>query len=418
MIYHIEDIAFGGEGVARQEGLAVFIPFTLPQEKVQATIIQKKSKFARASLEQILEKSPDRIEPLCPYFSRCGGCQLQHATYAKQLEIKRKFVSDSLARIGKISFPVPPVHPSCKPFSYRRHISLNLKPVEGSWRLCFTSFDLKPLAISQCVLFHKPLDSLLSQMQTIASGIPFASRVKLFKAQEKYICAFFCEEPIPQELLSPLLSIDSIQGLIVQTPEKTLEWGDCHLTFSCQGLLFSYSPFSFVQNHPEQSEAIISLILELSQESQKVLDLYCGIGVSTLALAKKGKDVIGVEVNEHAILLAKQNAEQNNLPSALFFCEPAERCQKHIESFQPDMVLVNPPKTGLDLKVLQELSSKHIEKIIYVSCHPATLARDAALLLKMHYDLVLVQSFDMFPQTTHVETVIMRKRLINPSFCV
>lgn len=413
MIYLIDNVAFGGEGVARSDGLAVFIPFTLPKEKVLAQIVKKKSNFARANLLKILEESPDRIEPLCSYFSTCGGCQLQHASYSKQLEIKKKFVEDSLLRIGKISFPIPDVIASSLPFAYRRHISLKLERFQESWQLSFTSVDAKPLAIQHCFLFHEVTDPILHQIQSIIKKIPSSfdldARMKIFKSSEKYILALICQHELPLKVKNTIQSLTSlplVQGVTLQTPSETTQWGDCYLSFSCLNLTFTYSPFSFVQNHAEQSERIVSLILELAKDSQKILDLYCGIGVSALALAQKGKSVHAIELNQTAVLLAEENAKKNELSEVLFFCSPAENCLEKVQSFEPDTILVNPPKTGLDPKVLQAFEHLSVQQIIYVSCHPPTLARDCALLQTMGYNLVFIQSFDMFPQTTHVETVV------------
>jgi 23S rRNA (uracil1939-C5)-methyltransferase len=412
MTYHIDNIAFGGEGVARKEGLAVFIPFTLPGEEVEAEIFQKKSRFARAKLLCVTKNSPDRIAPLCPYFTVCGGCKLQHASYDKQLEIKRMFVEDSLKRIGKISTLVPPVIPSSTHFSYRRHISLKLQKIEGVWQLCFTSLEGNPLAITSCFLFHDIEDDIFMQIQKSLSKIPshydFDIRAKIIKKGEGYVLAFTSARPMQKKekgALSSLFSLPALQGLILQTPAETIEKGDCTLTFSCQNLDFFYSPFSFVQNHPEQSEKIVELLINLVGKSKKIVDLYCGIGVSTLAFASSGKEVLGIELSETATTLAKKNAEKNQL-KADFFCCPAEDCKEKITAFQPDTIVVNPPKGGLHPDVLSLFSSPCTQQILYVSCHPPTLARDAFLLEKMGFTIEVLQSFDMFPQTTHVETVV------------
>lgn len=410
----IESVAFGGDGVARSEGLVIFIPFTLPEETVTASIYQKKKNFARGSLKEITAKSPHRITPPCSYFSKCGGCQLQHASYPHQLELKKKFVEDSLTRIGKISFPVPAVAPSSDPFSYRRHISLKIQKPNGKWQLCFASIEGDPLAIYSCLLFHTPNDSILEELQKKISKLdplaPFFGRLKLIKIDDGYVAAFSFENSLSQKeeaAISSLYSDTSLKGLYIETPAKKSEVGHVNLSFTCNDLHFSYSPFSFVQNHKEQSEKIYELILSLLKDRKKVLDLYCGIGVSSLLLAKEDKEVIGIEINPYAIEMAKENANKNNLSTVQFFCSAAEDSSEElIKEFTPDSALVNPPRTGLDLAVRQSLCFPSIRQIVYVSCHPPTLARDLAFLQTEGFILETLQSFDMFPQTTHVETVV------------
>ena len=409
----IDNVAFGGDGVARKDKLVIFTPFTLPGEIVELEIYQKKSNFARAHLKKILQESPHRIPAPCPYFTVCGGCQLQHSSYLYQLELKKKFVEDSLARIGSISFSIPPVAPSSDPFSYRRHISLKIQCIENVWQLCFTSNTGSFLPVQSCLLFHLPEDPILTNLQKIIAKLDLTpsceGRAKIIKTEKGYVIAFTFTRNLSKKdiaLLSSAEKLPSISGITIRMPQEEIHLGDLILTFICNELTFTYSPFSFLQNHVEQSTRIYLLILSLLQDSKKVLDLYCGIGVSTLLLAQKGKEVIGIEVNPTAINLAKENAKLNNLSHVSFFCSSVEDSTvKHIASILPDAVLVNPPKTGLDPIVKEAFSHPCIKQIVYVSCHPPTLARDLAYLQTQGFTIQSIESFDMFPQTTHVETV-------------
>ena len=416
--YNIESVAFGGDGVARSDGLVIFIPFTLPKETVTASIYHKKKNFAKALPKEIVEKSPYRIPPPCPSFSTCGGCQLQHASYPHQLELKKRFVEDSLTRIGKISFPVPDVTPSSSPFFYRRHISLKIQKLNENWKLCFASTKGDPLPIYSCLLFHTQNDPILDELQNTISRLDpaasFTGKLKLIKTTDGYIAAFSFEKKLPEKdekNLRSIFSSTSLKGIYIETSDKKSITEQCPLNFTCNGLTFNYSPFSFIQNHKEQSEKIYDLILSLMKDCKKVLDIYCGIGVSSLLLAKQEKEVIGIEINPYAIEMAKENAKQNNLPSARFFCSAAEDSSEElIKEFTPDSALVNPPRTGLDIAVRQSLCFSSIRYIVYVSCHPPTLARDLAFLQAEGFVLKKLQSFDMFPQTTHVETVVSLSR--------
>ena len=414
----IDNVAFGGEGVARKDKLVIFTPFTLPGETVELEIYQKKSNFARAHLQKVLQESPHRIKAPCPYFITCGGCQLQHSSYSYQLELKKRFVEDSLSRIGKISFSIPPVVPSSTSFAYRRHISLQVQCIENIWQLCFTSTTGSFLPIQSCLLFHLLEDPILANLQKIMAKLDLPAscegRAKIIKTGKGYVIAFTFTRNLSKKDISLLAScekLSSISGITIHMPQEQITLGDLSLNFTCNGLTFAYSPFSFIQNHVEQSTRIYLRILDLLQNSKKILDLYCGIGVSTLLLAQKGKEVIGIEVNPTSIELAKENAQLNNLSHTSFLCSSAEdSTAKHIDSLRPDAILVNPPKTGLDPIVKESFSHPCIKQIVYVSCHPPTLARDLSYLQTQGFIIQSIESFDMFPQTTHVETVAYLNR--------
>ncbi len=413
----VDNIAFGGDGVARKDGLVIFVPFTLPSETVEVTIRQKKSSFAKADLQNIIEASPHRISAPCPYFTRCGGCQLQHASYSHQLEIKRRFVEDSLLRIGKISFAVPPIIGSEIPFAYRRHISLPIPLIDNVRRLCFTSIDGSFLPVNSCLLFHSSEDPILSDLQNVIRHLDIPpsceARAKLIKTEKGYVITFSFNRTLATKNIDLLLScksLPSVEDVILHMPGRPSKY-ETPLTFICNNLTFTYSPFSFLQNHEEQSTRIYLRIIELLKNADNILDLYCGIGVSTLLLAKTGKKVTGIELNPTAVKMAKANADYNNLSDVSFICSSADTAtETHIKTLLPDALLVNPPKEGLSSVVKNATAHPGLQKIVYVSCHPPTLARDLADLQKQGFVLHTLESFDMFPQTTHVETVAVLVR--------
>ncbi len=418
----IDNIAFGGDGIARIEGLAIFIPFTLPGEKVEIEITQKKKNFAKASLLKILESSSERRTPPCPYFGKCGGCQLQHASYPLQLSLKKRFVEDSLTRIGNISYPTPSLTPSLKELGYRRHISLKLKLVEGQFLLGFTSVEGSHLPIYSCLLFNSEQDSILPALQdTFAKLDPLLtiseSSIRMIKhSQNRYLITCNFPSPLPpreiEVLKKSFKSIPSITGWIIKTPKQLFELGETTPSFTHKNLTFHYSPFGFVQNHAEQSGKIYDWIVEKNLSSKKILDLYCGIGASSILLAEKGKEVIGVELNPLSIELAIQNAKQNQIEGIDFICASAETStKKELDSFKPDTLVINPPKAGIDKEVLKEIVHSSCVSITYISCNPPTLARDLAFLIENGFVLKDLQAFDMFPQTTHVETAVHLMRI-------
>lgn len=419
----IHNVAFGGEGVGRIDNFVLFIPFTLPGELIEASIGERKKNFAHGTLLKILEKSPDRVAPPCSYFSHCGGCQLQHASYPLQLEIKRRFIEDSLLRIGKITFPVPPVTPSSIPLGYRRHISLKIVPLKGSLKLGFTAVDGHSFTpVSSCLLLSSIEDPILLQLESALSIFnselfPPKSTLKIIRnSPYKYIAAFSFSKSLPEneltEFRKKLESLDLLEGFILKSPEALLEWGVCQPSFSYKNMVFLYSPFGFVQNHSEQSAKIYDWISEVNKDSQKVLDLYSGIGVSSLTLAKEVKEVIGVELNSISTELAKINAKNNQIDQVQFFCASAEdSTHKIIQSMNPDTIIVNPPKAGIDQEVLRSICLSSACRLTYISCSPPSLARDLALLLKEGFEIQELQCFDMFPQTTHVEIAVQMIRI-------
>lgn len=411
----IQTVAFGGEGVAKVDGFVLFVPFTLPKERVQVKITEKKARFARASLEKVLEPNPHRIQPPCPYFTVCGGCQLQHADYLEQLNLKRRFVEDAFTRIGKLSFPIPPVIASSTSFGYRRHITLQLEYLENHWSLGFASQTGSFLPVNACLLFHELGDPILSHIEQALTKLPrnLPGRLKILKKEPGYVLAFsfpYSLEEATLSFFSSLAENSLFMGVIIQTPDKQYSWKKPSLECSYSNLSFSYSPFSFIQNHAEQSEKIYLHVVSLLSSSHKILDLYCGIGVTSLLLATLGKQVLGIEINPIAISYAKENANKNGCNPDIFLCESAEKALSYIASFEPDAILVNPPKTGVSPSVLKAIQSSLTNQIIYISCHPPTLARDAKILVDNGFALNHVQSFDMFPQTTHVETVAVFNR--------
>lgn len=419
--YRIDTIAFGGDGVSRVDGLVFFIPFTLPGELVEAEISQKKQNFAKAKLLTILEASPHRIDPLCPYFSQCGGCQIQHADYSLQLELKKRFIEDSLKRIGNIEYKLSCVAPSPRPFGYRRHITLKIKQIDNVFKLGFTSVDNQHLPIDSCFLFHIPGDRILQNLQEIFSQLspqsPSAEvSVKVFKTpNQQYFIAcdfsYLLSSADIKILKEGLASCRACSGWHLKTPKQIFEFGDSSFQLIYRNLVFFYSPFSFVQNHPEQSEKIYDWLIEINSSSKRILDLYCGIGISSLALAQKGKKVLGVEVNPVSIKLAMKSATYNQLEEVQFLCAPVEDSTEDLlASFEPDSIIMNPPKAGASPDVLEALSRSPIKNISYISCNPTTLARDLSYLIKKGFVLDHIKAFDMFPQTTHVECAVQLTR--------
>ncbi len=404
----VERIAFGGCGILRIDKLVVFVPFAAPEDRLTVAIAEKKKNHAFGHIVAIDEPSPLRTDPPCSLFGKCGGCQLQHLRYEAQLEAKRQFVEESLQRIGGMSISVPPVVPATQQWTYRRHVRFNLRKTDRFFESGYIGCDRKTfLPIPRCPLFQDPdfqeIQELLGKLSN--EGIKEGS-LRVFKTDEKsplLALSFFPQLPLNRK---QVMAEQKNVRAVMQSPRQKEHYGDTNASLSAVGLRVHYSPFGFLQNHPEQSEKLY-LAIEPSLSSKRVLDLYCGIGISSLLLAKKGIEVLGIETHPETVALATHNAHLNGLSSARFIHAKAEEAiGQALHTFTPDCVLVNPPRTGLDPLVIQELLAWRPRQLIYISCMPPTLARDLRLLCQAHYEIEKIQAFDMFPQTTHVETLV------------
>lgn len=406
-------IAFGGDGIVRHEGLVYFIPFVAPEETIAFTPTLRKSSFAKGKLDQVITPSSQRVQPPCPYFTVCGGCQFQHLDYPLQLEVKRRFVEEALHRIAKVPYSVPPVHPSHSPYHYRRLVKLKLIPSTTGYQVGFSQKDSnKILPIRSCPLYideaiFSPLLQLLHQIDH--QGLE--GELRLFFTQDRQtLLAFDFPSSAPIQLKAQLSSAWS-SGAFIRTPQGIEIIGSPNTTFSFADLLLTFSPYGFLQNHPEQSQKIYAtLLFQLSPSSKRVLDLYCGIGITSLLFAKQGKEVIGVESSPECISQANENALKNNLTTRFELGLAETLAPNLLRSWAPDTVILNPPRIGVSLDLIQTLLSHPPKEIFYLSCMPSTLARDLSH-LKNTFKIHSLQAFDMFPQTTHVETLVHLRRI-------
>lgn len=345
---NVERLGFGAMGVLRHKGFVIFVPFALKDETIVLQIEKVYKNYAIGKLIKILKPSLHRVEPKCLVFGVCGGCQLQHLSYPEQLKHKEEVVNDAIKKIAKIDAPHIPIKGSFQNWAYRRHITLKRQgPKTG-----FIGIDNKTFVeVDNCPIFDdKKFDIKPNQ-------------TKLFKSNSH-----------EHELL---------------------------------GLTFFSSPTAFLQNNKEQSEAIyldvVSKVLLLNPT--KVLDLYSGIGITSLLIAKNAIDCLGIELNKEAVELAKKNAQYNNIKNAKFIAAPVEKVIHSQMHF--DVLIVNPPRTGLDKSVIEGIKKIKPTHIFYISCMPQTLARDVNLL---GYEIIEGMAYDMFPQTAHVETLLHLKR--------
>lgn len=398
----VEQIAFGGSGIVRSDGLVIFVPFSAPGDELSLKVTNQKKSHAFAEILSINTPGPSRISPTCPYYGTCAGCQLQHIDYNAQLAAKELFVKDALERIGGIDCPLEPISPSPKEWNYRKHIRLNLRLTDSGFEAGYIAKDF--LAVKQCPIFHELGDEILLLVDRTAKelsnqGIKEGS-LRLFKIESGYLFAFSFFPYLPENRRE--IFADFPFPVIMQSPRQKEQFGNIELSIDLDGLKLFYSPFSFLQNNLEQSEKLYKTLVSQVAGNQ-VLDLYCGIGATSLLLGREGKQVYGIENNAKAIELAKKNGVFNGLKEIEFECRSVEKAD--LSRFKNWSVVVNPPRTGLDPEALNHILEIQPVEIVYISCMPATLARDLKAFKEASYRPVFAQPFDMFPQTTHVETV-------------
>lgn len=423
----IERLGIYGEGVARHEGFTLFVEGALPGERVEALIYEVRKSFGRARLTKVLTPSLHRVEPPCPYFSRCGGCQIMHLRYPEQLIEKRQRVVDALERIAKIDFPeVFPCMPSPLSLGYRNKIQLPVCYTDGQPQMGFymaSSHEL--VAIDGCLIHGELGESALQQIRQLLREMPLADlRHLLIKSAlhtqqillvivtrsgtSASLAAFAREamKRIPQlKGVVHNCNPDRMSNTILGPSFGTLA-GEGEIEEQILGLRFTISPASFFQVNPLQAERLYQTALAFAALTgkERVLDAYCGVGTLSLLLARQAKEVIGIESVAAAISDAKKNALLNQISHATFLCAPAEEAIDKLEKI--DVALLNPPRKGCDPRLLQSVMALGVKRIVYVSCDLATLARDLSLLTQGGYRVAQVQPYDMFPQTAHVETVV------------
>ncbi len=435
----IDNLGHEGEGVGRYHGFTLFVPGALPNERIRAKVLKVKKSFGYAKLLEVLESSSDRVTPPCPIYDKCGGCSLQHLSYAAQLEYKRQMVIDNLVRIGKITDVT--VHPTLgmdEPWRYRNKVQVPIGEREGGLVAGFYAKGTHSIIdMDACLIQHESGDQVVSTVKRIASQLGISAyNEETGKGLLRHVVAkvgFHTGELmvvlITNELKIPRLDewirlireeIPAITSIIqnvnsrltnVIFGNKTITlWGSDVIYDTIGDLKFAISARSFFQVNPAQTEVLYNKALEYAGLSgdEIVIDAYCGIGTISLFMAKQAKKVYGVEIVPDAIEDAKRNAELNGIENVEFEVGMAEDVMpKWAEAgVQADVIVVDPPRKGCEESLLQTIIDMQPKRVVYVSCNPSTLARDLRILEDGGYKTVEVQPVDMFPHTGHVECVV------------
>ena len=430
----IDGMTNEGQGVAHLDGVAFFVPETVVGETVEAHIIKVEKRYCVAKVKSILTASPARTAPVCEAYPYCGGCSMQHMTYAEQLIEKRQFVVDALQRLGGIvGTEVQPTIGMENPWRYRNKGSFPFGSADGQAAFGFyaqRSHRLIPL-------YDCPIQSE-KVMETVRQIAAWANKGKLSVYDEttgrgslracmvrtttdgKLMAVVVTHGKLPHEaeLIERLSYVDSLyhnrndkDTNVLLGESFRLLHGEPTLPETQSGLSFAVSPQSFLQVNPSQTERLYQTAIEYLEPkpNETVFDLYCGIGTISLQIARRAGHVVGVECVPEAIEDAKQNAARNGLVNADFVCDLTEKALPKLLKIgtRPDAIVLDPPRKGCEPAVLDAILKSSANRIVYVSCNPATLARDLKILTAGGFTVQKVQPVDMFPQTAHVETVCL-----------
>jgi len=430
----IIDLGDNGEGIGKIDNFTVFVHGAIPGDLVKAKVIKVKKQYAVALVDSIIESSEFRQIPECPYV-KCGGCQTQMMTYDAQLKIKKEQVTSSMKRIGDLDVEVQDVIGMEEPIAYRNKSQYPVRLVNGEVRVGFYKQRTHDVVnIDNCMVQHplinKVMKSLKNKLKDIEIKIYneekhrgilrhiitrisfktedvmliFVTNSKEEQAVLKTLGEALIEE-FPQ-VKSVIQNINTSKGNRVMGYENITLCGQDKIVDYIEDNAFEISPLSFLQVNPTQTDVLYKQALEMADITNEdtVFDVYCGIGTISLFLAQSAKKVIGVEIVEAAIEDAKENAIRNNIDNTEFIAGKAEEVMPKLykTGYKADVVVVDPPRKGCEIEVLQTLLDMAPKKIVYVSCKPSTLARDLKILSEK-YTVEIVQPVDLFPHTTHVE---------------
>lgn len=400
----LEKLAYGGDAMGRlPDGRAVFVPFGLAGERVRVRLVEEKRGFARGELVEVLEASPLRVTPRCVHFGLCGGCHYQNLPYQEQLKVKAEILRDQLGRIGRIEDPpVRETVASPSPWNYRNHVQFHLTN-EGKLGYV-TAGTPRVFAIRECHLPEGSINSLWPQLE-FEPGVDLERISIRSGADEELMLVLESTSPEPPEL-----EIEAGISIAHVFEENTVVIaGNDHVTIRVLDRDFRVSAGSFFQVNTATAGKMVEYLLHHLpvSPSSTLLDVYCGAGLFSAFLAPKCRRVAGIESSPSACEDFVHNLDE--LENVDLYEGLAEEVIPHLE-IDPDIVLVDPPRAGLERRVLDGLLRLKPRVIAYVSCDPATLARDAARLIRGGYRLKEVTPFDLFPQTYHIESISLFER--------
>lgn len=437
----IIDVSSDGLGIGKSDGYVLFVSSAFVGDVVEVKVVKTLKNYGFAIITKILSPSPDRTPSDCSVFGKCGGCSFRHISYPAECSLKEKWVRDAMERIGGITVPVSPLLPSPSVNNYRNKAQFPAALDQNgdidfgfyskrSHRLinfenhCKLHPDIFFDVVSAVKEYCK-LSGITVYNETLHSGILRHLFIRYAEATgEIMVCLVINGKNIPREklLISCLTSaIPNIKSIVLNINTKKsneilgtkckILWGSPYISDILCGNRLNISPLSFYQVNRSCSELLYNTAFDLAELSEKdtLLDLYCGIGSIGLSAANRVNSVIGVEIVPDAIEDAKLNAAQNNISNARFICADAKVAAASFlnEGLSPSIVVIDPPRKGCDEEVLNSITSMAPDRILMISCNPSTAARDAKSLSALGYSVKKIQPVDMFPRTTHVETIVI-----------
>ena len=440
----IEDIGHDGEGIGKVDGYTLFVKDAVIGDVVEAKVMKAKKNYGYARLVKVITPSPHRVEPLCPYAKQCGGCQIQMMSYEEQLRFKENKVLNNLRRIGGFQeIPMEPILGMQEPFYYRNKAQFPVgtdkdgKLITGFYagrthsiinnRKCYLGVKENEQVLDR-VLGWMERHGITAYDEETGKGLVRHVLIRYgFVTKEVMVSLVINGAGVPEKeaLIDSLREIPGMTSITTSSNTKRtnvimgekikLLWGQSYITDYIGNIQYQISPLSFYQVNPAQTKVLYETALEYAglHGDETVWDLYCGIGTISLFLAQKAKMVYGVEIVPEAIADARRNAKLNQIENAEFFVGRAEDVlpeKYEKEQIYADVIVVDPPRKGCEESVLDTMVQMQPERIVYVSCDSATLARDLRYLCERGYEVKRVRAVDQFAQSVHVETVVLLER--------
>ena len=438
----ITGITTEGSGVGHYDGIAVFVPNTATGDVIDCHIIKTKKNYAVGKIKSIIKASKSRIIPDCEVFSRCGGCAFRHINYTAECEMKKQRVVDAFARLSHIEISPEEIIKSGRENRYRNKAQYPVRLENGKINIGFFAQNShRVIDCDDCMLQPKEFGKIVAVFrnwieknnisvyneETHKGLLRHIYIRKAFVTNQVMVCAVINGHNLPKKddlIVSLLKCADNIASITVN--ENTNDsnvilgkkcytiWGSDFIEDILCGVKVRISPLSFYQVNRDQAENLYNKACEYAQlsENDTLLDLYCGAGTIGLSMAKKVKKLIGVEIIPEAIEDAKINAELNGIDNAEFICGDAPEAAKILaeRGIKPDVIIVDPPRKGCAADLLDTIDGMNPKRLVYISCDPATLARDCAILKEKGFEVQKVTPVDMFPKTSHIECVCVLSR--------
>jgi 23S rRNA (uracil1939-C5)-methyltransferase len=397
-LIHIEKMVYGGKGLSRDLKLVTFVPFTLPGEEVQVQIVKRKKDYQEAEALEIVTAAPERVAPSCRYFGHCGGCQMSHAKYETQVQLKLEMLKETLKR-NRIDYPEPQVVTG-PPFGYRHRARLKFHTRKRQLGF-YQAASHEIVDIAECLCLTPGLNMLLKQLRNrlVTHPIPSLNQIEIYENDRGETAAYFDAE-LPQEIAAELSLTTRVFG------PKELD--QLALTLQFRHYEYPMHPEIFIQINPKIWKTMVQEVESHypADRAEVGLELYCGTGFFTLPLSEHLQKIHACEENRTALEYAKKHHHPDN-QNINWICSRAEELK-----FPSDatVAILDPPRSGLHKKVTEQLLTRPFKKITYISCDPASFARDLGL-LKSHYRVEQLTMLDLFPQTYHIETIALLRSI-------